>query len=58
MKDLRTQKSGRRDYEQSREYFSRDSYNQSTAKDRRRVPDRRTDNIEVNWIDEDLQIFS
>ncbi len=56
MKDRRTRKTGRRDYEQSREYFFGRNDNQSIAKDRRRVPDRRIDNVEVDWIDEDLQI--
>ena len=58
MREKRTRLKGRRDYEQPPECFIWRSDNTSVVNDRRRVPDRRVESIEVDWIDEELQILS
>ena len=57
MNDKRIQNCDRRDYTEHLEFQSRDSDNIFVLADRRRAPDRRTHNIEVDWIEEDLVIF-
>ena len=56
MKDRRSQTRDRRSYEQRPEYPLWDSDNILVLEDRRRVPDRRTDSIEVDWIEEDMAV--
>ena len=62
LKDKRNNNGGRRDYDKSPEPSfeesdgSSETSDPSQAPDRRRVPDRRTDNIEVDWIDEAQKI--
>lgn len=56
MKDRRLRKQDRRNYRESPEFPLRDCDNILVLADRRRVPDRRTDSIEVDWIEEDLNI--
>ena len=47
----------RRDYPEHQDYPLRESEKIVVLADRRRVPDRRTDQIEVEWIEEDLVIL-
>jgi len=56
MNDRRIRVKGRRDYEQSLECFFWDSGNRLNTNDRRRIPDRRTGSIEVDWIEERLNL--
>jgi len=53
MKDRRSHKRDRRNFTQQQEFPLRDSDNKLVLADRRRVPDRRTGSIEVDWIEED-----
>ena len=53
MKDRRSHIRDRRSYRQRPEFPLRDSDNILVLADRRRVPDRRTGSIEVDWIEED-----
>ena len=57
MKDKRSQTPDRRNYRKYKEFPLKDSENMFVLADRRRVPDRRTDHIEVDWIEEDLVIL-
>ena len=56
VKDRRRHKGDRRSYRQRPEFPLRDSDGNLVLEDRRRVPDRRTASIEVDWIDEDLDL--
>ena len=56
MENRRKRKKDRRDYNRPPEFPLRDSDNRFVLADRRRVPDRRTGSIEVDWIEEDLVI--
>jgi len=56
MNDKRSHELDRRDYRQCQEYPLQDSDNIFVLADRRRVPDRRADSIEVDWLEVDLVI--
>ncbi len=53
VKDRRRNRQDRRNHRQRPEFPLRDSENRLVLEDRRRVPDRRTADIEVDWIEED-----
>ena len=56
LKDKRSQTRERRNYGQIKAFPLQDSDSQIVLADRRRVPDRRIRNIEVDWVEEDLVI--
>ncbi len=57
MNDKRSHERDRRNYRQRQEYPLQDFDNIVVLADRRRVPDRRTHLIEVDWVEEDIVIF-
>jgi len=56
LKDKRSQTRERRNYGQNKAFPLQDSDNNIVLADRRRVPDRRIQHIEVDWVEEDLVI--